>query len=306
MSQKRIYDYGDPVTAEDDNLTRRHLNNAGVYTGMDLGVDTSGNLTLAAGAILLPDGFLCVEDDELTLTFSPPGRATNYTVVATHDDRSITGGVEVEYAIQSGLSTTVTDGIPIGWIYHPGGGATLTATMLQDAPKVGEAAATEVDTAPILLQAPFINTYSDTAAMGANVTFTGQTATNVLFDTTYFVVHQKVEKAAGPAASPETLVQHVQFYMDSQRPTSFDFYVNIPGAAQLQLELRDTDLNIVTITGSPISTTTNWEWKSITVDRTDGTFAANSPYELRVTSSVDLNQEIQLAAIRANFYPYPT
>jgi len=114
-----------------------------------------------------------------------------------------------------------------------------------------------------------------------------------------------VSKSVGPAGA-ETLIQHVQFFAGSWRPVGFDFYVNIPGAAQLQLQLRDTDLNIVTITGSPISTTSGWETKSITVDRTDGNFALGKPYELRLTHSVDINQEIDLAYVVARFYPYPT
>ena len=246
-----------------------------------------------------------LEDASFSIAFSAPGGATNYTVVATHENRLITEGVPVEYAIQAGLSATVTDGVVLGWIYHPGGGVPLAAAHLVEAPKVRDLAQTVLDTALVTWRVPLAGTWSDVAGMGGNVTFVGQTQDSLLFDTTYFVVYQKVSKVAGPAGA-ETLVQHVQLYAGDWRPVGFDFYVNIPGAAQLQLELRDTDLNIVTTTGSPISTTTDWEWKSITVDRTDGVFDSGKPYEIRLTHSVDINQEISLAGMVARFYPYPT
>lgn len=304
MVQKRVFDYGDPIPSLDDNETRQYLEKAGVYSGFTLGVDTSNNLEIAAGVGLQPNGIMWQETEEFSLTFSAPGAPTNYTVVATHSDRQITEGVPVEYAISLGLSSTVTNGVVLGWIYHPGGGVPLATSHLVDAPKVRDDAQRLVDTAPRELYVPLRGTWSDTAGMGGNITFTGQTHDTLQFDTTNFVVYQKVSKAAGPAV-PETLVQHVQFFAGDWRPVGFDFYVNIPGAAQLQLELRDTDLNIVTITGSPISTTTGWEWESITVDRTDGVFASGKPYELRLTHSVDLNQEISIAQVVARFNPYP-
>lgn len=305
MAQQRVFDYGDPLNSPDDNETRQYLETAGVYSGFTFSVDASFDLEIAPGAGLQPNGILWTEDTAVGLTFSAPGVDTNYTVVATHVNRNIIEGVPVEYAIQTGLSTTVTDGIVLGWIYYTGTG-TLMASHLVEAPKVKEQAELLVDTAPVQLRMPLQGTWSDTATMGGNVTFVGQTESSLLFDSTYFVTHQKVSKVAGPAATPETLVQHVQFFATDRRPVGFDLYCNIPGAAQLQVELRDTDLNIVTITGSPISTTTDWEWQTITVDRTDGTFATGQPYELRLTHSVDLNQEISLAHVVARYYPYPT
>jgi len=304
MTQRRIWDYGDPVTSPEDNETRQYLQTAGVYSGFGLGVDSSTDLEIALGVGLLGDGVMWEEDAAFSLTFTAPGAATNYTVSATHVDQEMTEGVPVEYAIASGLLSTVANGIVLGWIYHPGGGVPLATTHLVDAPKQRDANQIAIDTAPVDLRMPLQGTWSDIAAIGGNVTFVGQVETSLLFDVVNFVSYQRVSKAAGPAGA-ETLVQHVQFFAGDYRPVGFDFYVNIPGAAQLQLQLRDTDLNIVTITGSPISTTTGWEWQSITVDRTDGVFASGMPYELRLTSSVDLNQEISLAHVVARYYPYP-
>lgn len=307
-NQRRINNYGDLVISSDWNDTRKYLLSPGVYSGMDLGVDSSNDLSVAAGVALQPDGILWEEDAAQSVSFTPPGGATNYTVVATHEDVLIKGGRPVLYEIQTGLSATVTNGIPLGWIYHPGGGVPLSTDHLVSAPKQGVTySQLLLDTQPVELYAPLPRTFSDLTGAGANIVLTGQTATDLLFDTTYFVNHQRVAKPAGPVGPPETLTQHVQFIMGDHRPAGFDLYVNIAASGQqLQLELRDTDLNIVTITGSPFSSTTNWEWLSVEVDRTDGVFAKDKPYELRLTHSVDVGQEIKLAAVRARFWPFPT
>lgn len=307
MGQKRLYDFGDPVVSLDDDFTRQYLLPAGVYDGFSLGVDTYADLTFAAGVGLQPDGIVWQEDASTTLDFSsPPAVATDYSVVATHDNRQITGGIAVEYEIRVGLVSSLTDGVVLGWIHHPGGGIPLATTHLVDAPKMKATTYGPllVAMAPQYLYAPLPRTYSDVAGMGANVVFTGQTATDLLFDTTFFVNHHRVTKTVGPAV-PETFTQHVQFWMDQYRPAQFDFYVNIPGGATLTLQLRDTDLNIVTITGSPITTTTDWETASILVDRNSGTFDTGKPYELRLTYSVDVGQQIDLARITAHFWPFP-
>jgi hypothetical protein len=305
--QLRVFDQGDPVNTTDENRTREYLQDPGVYTGFGLGVDTSGDLTIASGAGLQPNGVMWYESDTTTISFTPPGAATDYTVVASHTNTTITGGAEVTYSLQSGAMGSVSGGVILGWIYHPGGGVSLVSDYLVNAPNAlpSAVAQNKVDTKPVELWVPFQRTYSDVAGMGGNVTFTGHTHDTVLFDTTYFVTYQKVKKAGGPAGD-EILVQHVNFNMGDWRPAGFDFLVNIPGGARLVLELRDTDLNIVTITGSPITTTTNWEWASIEVDRTDGNFDTNKPYELRLTHTVGSNQEIKLAAVKARYWPYPS
>ena len=306
MSQKRTYDYGDLVNSQDDNEIRQYLLPAGVYSGFALGVDASADLTVGPGVGLLPDGIAWQEDTLFVpATFTPPGAATNYTLVATHIDRMITSGTAVEYAIQAGLTATVANGVVLGWIYHPGGGVALAATMLVNALDRRAYDHVFTETRPLELRAPLPRTYSDTAAMGANIVFSGQQASDLLFDLVHFVNYQRVAKLVGPAGN-ETLVQHIQFFAGEYRPRSFDFFVDIPGGASIVVELRDTDLNTVTLTsGTPITTTVGWETKRVVVDRTDGVFASGSPYELRLTHTVDVTQEIKLAHVFANFYPYP-
>ena len=307
MSQIRYGNYADPITMPDLVSGRYAHTTKGIYRGFDMGVDASGNITLAAGYGVQHNGIAWQEDDTRTLSFTPPGAATTYTVYATHTDVQMRGGSPVEYVVQSGELTDVVGGVIIGWVYHPGGGVPLAVDHMLEAPKMltSNYAAIQAASQPIGLSAPFPRTYSDVAGMGANVVFQGQDASTVQFDAANYVVYQSAAKAAGPVVL-ETLVQHVQFYATAWRPFAFDLYVDVIGAtASLIVQLRDTDLNIVTISGSPITSTGGWAVRTITVDRTSGTFTDGQPYTLRLTSSVSVGEEIRLARIVQRHWPYP-
>jgi len=308
MAQQRVYNYGAVVEATLDNAARYTIASKGVYRGFDLGVNASGNIELSTGYGVQHNGIVWYETDvrEIGGTFTPPSTATDYTVYATHDNVEIFGGAPVEYHVSTGILTDVSNGVILGWIRHPGGGVALSSDHIQNAPKMQtQVYVSEVtSTLPVEIVAPFTRTYSDTASMGANITVKGITASDVQFDTTNFVVYQSVKKAAGPVGA-ETFVQHIQFYSTGVRPVSYDLYVDVGSGASLSVELRDTDLNITTISGSPITSTGGWSSAQITVDSNSGVFDSGKPYELRLTFSVDVGQEIKLSRLLANFWPYP-
>jgi hypothetical protein len=308
MSQKRINNYLDTVVAEDNNDSRYATTPKGVYRGLDLGVDASADLTIAEGYGVQHNGIVWYEDVARTISFTPPGAATDYTIVASHTDVMLSGGAEVTYAIQNGITpdSAVADGVVLGWIFHPGGGLPLITDYLLSAPKRINYVDIVSTSLPLEITAPLPRTYSDVAGAGANIVFTGQTATDINFDVVNYVVYQSVLRPAAGPPGAETLVQHIQYYMGSYRPLYFQLYVNVSGSGALALQLRDTALNIVALTGSPITNTGGWTTSTITVDRTAGTFTAGQPYTLRLTYSVDLGDEIQLARINAIYWPFPT
>jgi hypothetical protein len=275
-----------------------------VYRGLGLGVDASNNLTIAAGNGCQHNGIVWIEDDTVTLTtFVPGAPAVNYTVVATHTDVAMFGGAPVEYSIQAGLSSSVASGVVLGWIYYPGGSFSLAADYLVDAPKLLPTVYTplSVETKPLEIVAPLPRTYTDTAGMGANITYT-----NVTFDVANFVVYQSMANAAG-APGPETAIQHVQYFMGNYRPSSFDLYVDIDTdpATNLTVQVYDSTQALVTATGSPFTGTGGWARITLNVDRTDGTFTANTPWTLRLTHNLAPGDEIKLSNIIVNFWPYP-
>lgn len=307
--QRRFGNFGTPDTSEEDKTARFSLNRKGVYSNFNLSVDTLGNLLIQTGFALQPDGILWTEDSDVTLSFTPPGPATNYTVVAEHEDRQVQGGTAVTYSIDTGLLSGITDGVVLGWIHHPGGGAPLDTTHLQIAPRRQANAYTDraLQTQPIDLIAPFPRTYLDPASVGIDVT-----VTPLAFDSSLFILHQEVSTPL-TAVGTQQAIQHAQIYVEDGdegpfRPVGFDFFLDVSTEAgtTLTVEVFGTDQAPVTITsGSPI-TTTGYESKSVEVDRLSGVFSVGQPYTVRLTHNIDPGGSIKTARIRARFVNYPT
>jgi hypothetical protein len=307
--QRRFGDFGTPDTSEEDKSVRSALHRKGVYSDFNLSVDTLGNLLIQSGFALQPDGIVWTEDNDVTLTFSPPGSATNYTVVARHEDRQIQGGTAVLYTIDAGLLAEVTDGVIIGWIRHPGGGVPLDPSHLQIAPRRQSNAYTDraLQTQPVDLVAPLPRTYLDPTSVGLDVT-----VTDLAFDTGLFILYQDVSTPP-TAVGNQGAIQHIQFYVEDGeegpfRPVGYDFFINVSAESgtALTVEVLGTDQAPVTITsGSPIGTTTGYESKSVEVDRLAGVFAVGQPYTLRLTYAIDPGGSIKIGRIRARFVNYP-
>jgi hypothetical protein len=94
MAQHRYWDFGSPVPQEKDNFVNKSLNDPGIYDGLELSVDVNDNLFLTPGNGLQPDGVIWEEDADVSISFTPPGAATNYTITATHEDEQRWGGSE--------------------------------------------------------------------------------------------------------------------------------------------------------------------------------------------------------------------
>jgi hypothetical protein len=305
MAQHRYWDFGSPIPQDADNLVNRALNAAGVYEGFDLTADSSGNLILNVGIGLQPDGIIWAETSTRLFAFSPPGVAENYTLIATHEDESRIGGSEVEYDLVTGLLTSVTDGIPLGWIFHPGGGSTLTQGMIQSVYKTKPKfySDTIVSLSPRILTPAFESAYHDVAASGANTSLDPRTYTT----SGLFLVYQEASNDA-LAPSDEQVVQHITSLIDnSQRPYTVDLYVNIPNSPNNALitQVYGTDQVLVPIaSGGTINNTSGWEHKTIEIERDIGTWDTGSPWELRFLFNLDPGQSIGLGRIKINYWPY--
>jgi hypothetical protein len=280
---------------------------------MDLGLDLSGNLIINEGYAALPSAVnttpqlvVVWESTPVGLAFTPPGPPTDYTVVAFHENREILGGVQVDYEVRIGIYPDISDGIVIGWIYHPGGGVPLTLDMMVNAPKAmaADVAVELLARNPVDVVAPFgTRSYIETIS-NPDITLTDPD-----WDAAKFVINQRVENSP-TAVGPHFVRQILQFYVrDGIRPSSFQMYVNIDAdpLTNLVAEVFGTDQAPVIATGSPFfgSGTGNWEWVTLEVDRSDGVFVAGLPYTLRLTHNVAVGGRLRVAAVRANFWPYP-
>lgn len=306
MGQIRYYDFGAPQDNETENTVRYALNQKGVYRGFDLSVDTDGNLVVGTGYALQHNGVAWQEDTDLTFAFNDPATATNYTLVATHEDRSMFGGVPVEYELRQGTILTNADlanGIVIGWIYHPGGGLPLLAEYLLKAPTLvdDDYARLVANSQPIELLPPIQR--SAVTTVGLNLTFTP-----VDFDVANFVVMQKVENSPTAVPAVQQLIQNIGVYVnDNQRPQDITVYVNFASTplTKITIEVYDTSQVAVPVTNGVITGSGAWTSHTATVDRTAGTFDNGKPYTVRITHDVNKGEYTQLARVAVGFWPYP-
>jgi len=305
MPQIRYWDYLSPVPSAWDNIVNRVLNNAGVYEGLDLDVNSSNQLIATVGFGLQPDGVIWEETTDVEIDFSPTV-AQDYTIVAIHENEERPGGAPVTYEALAGIFTTYNDAVILGWVYYPGGGVPVTIDYILKAPKAlpNERIIEKQDLAPIVLIPEFPRSYYDIGASGVNTTFTPLEWTTV----GTFLMYQKcANSAAAPGA--QQIVQHFQFYRDTApRPISFDFWVNIPAAplTNLTVQIYGSDQVLVPIiSGSPITGTGSWEKKTVVVHRYNGVFDQDEPYTMRLIFNLGIGQEIKLGRIKANFWPYP-
>jgi len=311
MPQQRFYDYSKPASSTYENAIHYALNNKGVYRGMGLGIDaTYGGLQIDAGYALQHDGVIWYESTAIVLPFEPPTAATVYTVVATHADRAIIGGVAVEYDILTGEFTNedVTNGVAIGWIYHPGAATPLALEHLVSAPKAlpEDYAKSLAQSLPIELLPPLQQ--SVVTSSGLDITFAPS-----VFDAVNYVIYQDVQNSP-TAVGVESLVQQVQFFVQGStavRPYSFSFYHNFTTVVTTEItaEVYDTSQSpTVFSTGGTTATVTGtggWSESTVVLDRTDGTFDVAKPYTLRLTYNVAPGESLQLGRIKANYWPFP-
>ena len=306
MAQERYYNYGGTASNTAENLIHAALNTKGVYRGMDLSVDSNNNLLVAVGTGLLPDGILWRETVEFSIVFSAPGVATQYTLIATHADRNILGGVAVEYTLDgTGILTDndVLNGVVLGWIYHPGGGAPLAQEHLVSSPKqlslfnIPE----QITTIPIELIPPLPR--SVVSNVGVNVT-----VTPAAFDGGNFVVYQQVENSPTAVPAVQQAIQNISCYYAGYRPNEITVYTNFPAVplTSMTIEVYDTSQAPVPVTNGVVTGTGAWVSQTATVDRVTGTFDDDKPYTIRLRYAVNQGAIIQLGRVLIKTSPYPT
>lgn len=305
MAQHRYWDFGSPVPQESEIFVNKSLNDPGIYSGLELSVDITDRLFLTPGCGLQPDGILWEEDDNVFISFAAPGPATDYTIIATHVDEQRWGGAAVEYELAEGILSGVVDGVPVGWIYHPGGGIPLTSVMLQNVVRAKPQDYTNAaDTfgPPEYQQAEFTKSFHDIPASGPDTVLLPREFTTV----GQFLVYQRVTNSAG-APGVEQLVQHFPlFIQDDKRPQSIDFYCNIPNSPNnsITVQVYDTNQVIVPISGSPLNSTVGWDYRSVVISKTVGTWVNLKSYEIRLLFNLDPGQAIDLGRLQVNYWPF--
>jgi len=304
MAQLRYYNYGATQDDLSENTIHYGLHPKGVYRGFDLSVNTDNNLVMGEGYGLQHNGVMWREDTETTFSFTAPGTATWYTLVATHENRRSLGGVPVEYALEEAQlsNSDIFDGVVIGWINHPGGGLPLVQEYIIEAPKLAEDDYTQLvaTSLPVELVPPF-ERYAN-SAVGTDITFTENE-----FDAVSFVVNERVENSPTALPNIQQLVQNFSFFVQGDlRPVSIDTYVEFATSpnTKLTVELYDTNQAPVTVTGGTINGSGAWTDHTVTVDQTSGTFDTGKPYTVRLTFDVYKGEYIRVGRLRVHFWKY--
>jgi hypothetical protein len=309
--QTRFYDYGRTYYSPQHNDARYGVMSAGPYRGFGLSVDALAptNLVIAAGYGILHDGYEWKEDASTVLAFAPQVAAATFSICATHTDRLVVGGASVAYEIRAGYFTTIADGVVLGWIYYPGGSIPLAAAHLMKAPNLLSSTYITDFAAgvPIERIAPFHNQnacYTDPTmpATGPDLTLTA-----LAFDVATFTLHQDITRAAAGMPGVQWAEQHLQYYMNTWRPESFDFWLNIDADPNTFLTVRVYDTAQAAVGAAAIIAGTGaWTSASVTpsfASTAAATFNYGEPYTLRIRYDVGQGQTIRLARVAANFWP---
>jgi hypothetical protein len=306
MPQTRYWDYGSDVDSYTDNFANLALNEPGVYSGLDLGVDSLDQLIVNPGWGMQPDGTIWKEDTTRSVLFTPPGVPTTFTLVATHEDTARFGQVAVLYELLLGEITSVPDGVVLGWIFYPATfpGQPLDTTMLLSAVKhMPDVYASVVsDTAPLEIVPAYPRSYHDVASSGIDTALDP-----LLWETVdQFLIYEQARN--NPAApGPEVVVQHLQLYADTvRRPRQIDLYCNIPVHPDNNLTVQVYDTDQVLLSSEAIISTVDWETVTVLVPRSGGTFDLNRPYTVRLVFNLGIGQAIKVGRVKFGFWPYPT
>jgi len=130
MSQRRLNIFGDFIDAMDLPDALSHMFSAGRYSGNVFSVADSSHLRLSAGAFMLPNGVVVLEDEYKDLLIPNSSAPISYTVLYQSEDDLLMGGSPAILKLVSGLyqQETFTDSTVMGWVVYQGGSVPLSAS----------------------------------------------------------------------------------------------------------------------------------------------------------------------------------
>lgn len=302
MTQIRIWNYGDTFTSARADELQAALHEPGVYLGYDIVVTDTDKVELSTGFLVLPSGILVGETVPVELLLSPvPAAATTYTITIRHTDTDVIGGSAATYALETGelLPSAVTDGIVIGYIRHPGGGAALDASFIFPVRKVREQAEDAVSIAPTPLTAPFTSTWViDT--LGPN------TQESQAFIAPLAVVSRIETDGLGPVPPAfETTTAQIPLVAQKFRPFDIVVRTQIDPNSELRVHLTDTAGNPVTLTGSIIGPTATFADFTVSIEYASGVFTEGDPYLLTLEFRTPQLDSIDIQSVTINYDPLP-
>lgn len=276
MSQTRICNFGDLLTSEKLATTFATLLPALVYDGFDLSVATSSSVAISSGALLLPDGIIVIESTPFSIPLTFAGGVEDFTLICTHVDSAIFGGVGATYSAVSGYFSTYADSTIIGWVRYPGGGVPIDTTMFIAAPKgsydVYNATLAELEPTLFLSPLQAVRAVSDPSYTSSVATYSAAPIPQVREEITVLT--------SPPASQIATL--YFSVLAKSYPPTAIRFRHNTPSLLGTDVTVSLYDTAGVLVNTTITAGTGAWDTVTITIDPTTFTFTEGETFSLQV------------------------
>lgn len=299
MTQRRIWNYGDTFTSDRATSAVAALHEPGVYVGYDVVITDTDTLTLSPGFLLLGSGILVGETAAIELRIAPlPAAATNYTITIRHTDADVMGGQAAVYAIETGLLSSVSNGVPIAYIRYPGGAVPLAYSFITPVRKVLNQAEDSPHLVPTSFLAPFTSHWVPSVT-GPNTTFANvYSAPNVF---------TRVETGGLGPVPPgfETTTVIVPVMAGHFRPTSLVLKTIVDANSQLLVAMRDTDGNTVTLSGATIGPSPTFSDFVVSVNPASGVFTEGDSYTVSLTFRTPALDSVDLKSLIITYDPLP-
>jgi len=301
VTQRRIWNYGDTFTSERAATQVAALHEPGVYTGYALTLVDTDTMSFSPGFLLLPSGILVGESVDFQLRISPlPAGATNYTITCRHTDRDLIGGQAALYAIETGLipQSSITDGVAIAYIRYPGGAVPLAYSQIFPARPVSLQAEDSPQLVPTVFLAPFGPKWI-VSVQGPNTTLAEVYAVPRVFT--------RIETdGLGPVPPGfETTVAILPVVAQKFRPVSFVIRAVIDPNSVMQVNLRDTDGNLVVLSGSTLPPSPTFSDFTVSVNSASGVFTQGDSYTLELSFLTPALDSVDLQSLTINYDPLP-
>lgn len=308
MTQTRIWNYGDTFTSFRGTTVMGELHSPGVFSGYDVSVTDTDKISVSPGFLLLPSGIMVGEDVDLEFIIDPlPAAATVYTLTCRHTDVDIIGGQAALYALEVGevSSSAILDGIPIAYIYYPGGSVPLEDYFIVPARKQTATATDAVALEPTSFLPPFSTSWLLAPSLGTN----SSVADTYTAPDSYTTV--AADGLAPAAPGYESSFVAIPVVSKALRPVSLSLRTRLATLnTSLLVSIMDTDGVAVTLASgstivAPTPITTAFTSSLVSIDPSSGVFTEGDIYTILLEFRVPALDAIDLQSLTVNYDPLP-
>jgi hypothetical protein len=304
LTQRRYINYGSTADASGIKGVIRNLAEPGILNGFELLAAAPNQIKIDSGGLVFTSGILLEETEVKYLTIPITAAAINYTIVYTHTDQDIVGGVAASLNLVTGLFSTYANSVILGWIKYPGGSINVANNQIYPAPKKNIVAQSTRGDKDVYLPQQSEAGGSTASIFGIRSTASAIT-TIVEYDATHGIVI-RYPNSTGGATTDEIWFPFVARTATPRSIiTEFAFSSTDPGIS-LGVEVLDTlgnpVTNVVVSDDVAISADT---LVTRTVRMVGGVFTAGKRYHVKLTLEIPDGEYIKVASLGASTYELP-